>query len=67
KSLSKFYELQDFYANFYIVADKHRKAEFDDKLQVSMFQSIAKRVRFLDYQRIVGMFETLKQIDVLNW
>ena len=47
-SLSKFYELQDFYAGFYIVADQHRREEFEDKLQVSMFQSIEKRVRFLD-------------------
>lgn len=66
-SLSKFYELQDFYANFYIVADQHRKEEFEDKLQVSMFQSIEKRVRFLDYQRVVGLFENLKQINTLNW
>lgn len=66
-SLPKFYELQDFYANFYIVADQHRKEEFEDKLQVSMFQSIEKRVRFLDYQRVVGLFENLKQINTLNW
>ncbi len=66
-SLSKFYELQDFYAGFYIVADKHRKQEFDDKLHVSMFQSIEKRVRFLEYQRVVGIFENLKQINELKW
>ena len=66
-SLSKFYELQDFHAGFYIVADKHRKEEFDDKLNVSMFQSIARRVRFLEYQRVVGMFENLKQINDLKW
>lgn len=66
-SLSKFYELQDFYAGFYIVADQYRKEEFEDKLQVSMFQSIEKRVRFLDYQRVVVMFENLKQINTLNW
>lgn len=66
-SLSKFYELQDFYAGFYIVADQHRKEEFEDKLHVSIFQSIEKRVRFLDYQRVVGMFENLKQINTLNW
>lgn len=66
-SLSKFYELQDFYANFYIVADQHRKEEFEDKLQVSMFQSIGKRVRFLDYQRVVGLYENLKQVNSLIW
>ena len=36
-SLSKFYELQDFHASFFIVADKQREAEFEDKLHVSMF------------------------------
>lgn len=66
-SLAKFYELQDFYASFYIVADQHRKKEFEDKLQVSMFQSIEKRVRFLDYQRVVGLYENLKQVNSLNW
>ena len=66
-SLSKFYELQDFHANFYIVADKQRKNEFDDKLHVSLFQSIEKRVRFLDYQRVVNMYKSLKTIDSLIW
>ena len=33
-SLSKFYELQDFHAGFYIVADACRKKEFEDKLNV---------------------------------
>lgn len=66
-SLSKFYELQDFYAGFYIVADKHRKDEYEDKLHVSMFQSIEKRVLFLEYQRVVGMYENLKQISNIEW
>ncbi len=66
-SLSKFYELQDFYADFYIVADKHRKYEFEDKLHVSMFQSIEKRVNFLDYQRVVIMYENMKIVNMVNW
>lgn len=36
-SLFKFYELQDFFAKFYIVADVCRKEEFKDKINVSMF------------------------------
>jgi hypothetical protein len=39
-SLSKFYELQDFYAGFFIVADQRRKKEFEDKLNASIFNSI---------------------------
>ena len=46
-SLCKFYELQDFNSGFYIVADTFRKKEFEDKLHVSMFDCIAKRVKFL--------------------
>lgn len=66
-SLSKFYELQDFHAGFYIVADKQRENEFKDKLHVSMFQPIEKRVEFLDYERIVKRFEGLKQVSALKW
>lgn len=66
-SLTKFYELQDFFAGFFIVADKQRKEEFEDKLHVSIFNSIAGRVRFLDYQRVVAMYENLKQQHTLMW
>lgn len=66
-SLSKFYELQDFYAQFFIVADKQRQSEFEDKLHVSMFYPIEKRVVFLDYERIVRRFEGLKQLNATSW
>ena len=66
-SLSKFYELQDFHAQFFIVADKQRKSEFEDKLHVSMFHSIEKRVDFLDYERVVRRFEGLKQLNAISW
>lgn len=56
-SLSKFYELQDFNAGFYIVAEDSRKKEYEDKLHVSMFQAIENRVKFLDYGRVVSMYE----------
>ena len=46
-SLSKFYELQDFQAGFYIVANISRKKEFEDKLHVSIFSPIENRVKFL--------------------
>ena len=66
-SLSKFYELQDFYAGFFIVADIGRKKEFEDKLNVSMFNSIEKRVKFLDYKRVVEMYEGLTKVNNSNW
>jgi hypothetical protein len=66
-SLSKFYELQDFHAGFYIVADTSRKKEFEDKLHVSMFTAIENRVRFLNYMQVVNMYEGLKKVDVNFW
>ena len=65
-SLSKFYELQDFFAGFYIVADSSRKVEYEDKLHVSMFKAIEKRVKFLDYNRVVEMYEVLKIVSKSN-
>ena len=66
-SLSKFYELQDFYANFYIVANAHRKQEFEDKLNVSIYSPIAKRVKFLDYERVSSMYEGILKVKKFNW
>jgi len=66
-SLSKFYELQDFSAGFYIVADKSRKKEFEDKLHVSMYGPIEKRVSFLEYDKVVMMYEGLKTANKAIW
>lgn len=66
-SLSKFYELQDFYAGFFIVADKSRRKEYDDKLNVSMFSSIEKRVKFLEYTKVVEMYEGLTKVSNAMW
>lgn len=66
-SLSKFYELQDFNAGFYIVADESRQLEFEDKLHVSMFNPIEKRVKFLTYERIVKMHAGLSKVEESIW
>ena len=66
-SLSKFYELQDFHAGFYIVADSSRRKEYEDKLNVSMFEPICKRVSFLDYNRVATMYEGLKNVSNVAW
>lgn len=66
-SLSKFYELQDFFANFSIVADVCRKNEFYDKIGVSMFDNIRSRVQFLDYGRVVAMHAGLKSVCENDW
>ena len=66
-SLSKFYELQDFFAKFYIVADICRIEEFKDKINVSMFNSIKSRVQFLDYERVATMYTSLKSVNKNSW
>ena len=66
-SLSKFYELQDFHAGFFIVADASRKKEYEDKLHVSMFSAIENRVRFLNYKQVVDLYEGLKKVDGSLW
>ena len=66
-SLSKFYELQDFFSKFYIVADVCRKEEFKDKINVSMFNPIKSRVHFLDYGQVVSMHTGLKNVNMINW
>ena len=66
-SLSKFYELQDFHAGFFIVADASRKKEYEDKLHVSMFSPIEKRVKFLNYTQVVDLYEGLKRVEGSLW
>lgn len=66
-SLSKFYELQDFFADFYIVASESRQREFKDKLHVSMFEPIHDRVRFLDYEQVTRMHTGLREIENCRW
>ena len=51
-SLLKFVELQDYNANFFIVADKVRKAEYAGKLALIAFVPIKSRVQFIDYDKL---------------
>lgn len=55
RSLLKFVELQDFKASFYIVADQHRKREFESKLSLAAFQPIFKHVKFLNYNDVAKL------------
>lgn len=66
-SLSKFFELQDFYSKFYIVADSCRKEEFLDKLSVSMFAPIHDRVSFLSYDKVSAMHSSLSVVKNIKW
>lgn len=66
-SLSKFYELQDLFAKFFIVADVCRKKEFEDKLNVSMFSPLQKRVEFLEYGKVTTRYEGLTKVHSAMW
>lgn len=56
-SLSKFYELQDFRADFSIIADESRRAQFNDIISASMYNPIRDLVRFVSYEKLVKQYE----------
>lgn len=51
-SLMKFYELQDLYAVFYIVADEYRHKKYDEIINRSIFKPIKDRIRFKNYESL---------------
>lgn len=62
-----YYELQDFFAKFFIVADSQRKEEFHDKLHYSIFNGIRNRVKFITYEQVINRHANLKQLQSLLW
>lgn len=66
-SLMKFYELQDFYSRFYIVASEARKNEFNDKIEASIFSTIKKRVLFLDYEKVARLHMGMQHVSATAW
>lgn len=62
RSLLKFVELRDFRVNFYIVADIHRKAEYEDKLSLSAFTPIKKYVKFLNYDDVANLHSKMSEV-----
>ncbi|MCF0124674.1 MAG: hypothetical protein HUJ68_02770 [Clostridia bacterium] len=67
-SLNKFFELQDFRAGFYIVADNKRKKEFEDKISQSIYLPIKPLVKFIDYESLsnqhTAMSDLLKKSSI---
>lgn len=66
-SLSKFYELQDFFSKFFIVANGHRENEFKDKITASIFSDIVDRVKFITYDKVASLHSNLTQQEDLIW
>lgn len=63
-SLSKFYELQDFRADFSIIADEHKREQFKDIISASMYNPIRPFVRFVSYDSLVQQYA--KEQIILN-
>ena len=67
-SLTKYNDLQDFFVNMYIVADKKRHADYESKIARSSFEGVKSRVNFLDYASLVKQYEhaiSYGKIDVI--
>jgi len=56
-ALLKFFDLQDFNSRMIIVADEHRRREFDSKMKMKAFDEISSRVKFLGYVSLVRQYE----------
>ncbi|WP_026661392.1 hypothetical protein [Butyrivibrio proteoclasticus] len=63
-SLDKFYELQDFRAKFYIVADESRHEQFNDYISRTLYKEIKPFVRFYNYENLVQLYD--KQCALLE-
>lgn len=55
-SLDKFYELQDFRADFYIIADESRRNQFDRLLERNIYSSICNYVKFFNYENLINQY-----------
>lgn len=56
-SLNKFYELQDYRANFYIVAPPERERQFNEVISLSIYSKIKNIVRFVSYDSLIKQYE----------
>lgn len=65
-SLLKFNDLRDFYTQFYIVADKHRKNEFEIKINYSSFKEIKERVKFINYQFVSNLHTKMSELKAIG-
>jgi hypothetical protein len=55
-SLLKYVDLKYFYVYMFIVADEKRELEFIKKMSNSAFSSIKKRVEFVSYKKLIGLY-----------
>ena len=65
-SLLKFVELQDFYTNFFIVANSIRKYDYETKLSYAAFTTIRNRSKFMSYDQLSEWHTKTSQIANLE-
>jgi hypothetical protein len=65
-SLLKYFELQDFNAEFRVVADRVRLREYESRLAYSAFHPIARRVKFLSYETVSEMHTKSVEMSIVN-
>jgi hypothetical protein len=54
-SLLKYFDLQDFYSKFYIIADEARRRKYDEIVSRKIFSDIKPRISFISYDKIVSI------------
>lgn len=65
-SLVKFFELQDYFSKFYIIADECRHNQFDDILARSIFANLNGRVSFTSYETISNQHTQMYKLSKIN-
>lgn len=65
-ALSKFVQLQDFAARFFVVADGLRKREFIDKIALTAFSDVQNRVLFESYEHVADLHAKLTELALLE-
>jgi hypothetical protein len=65
-SLRKFGELQDFYAEFVIVAPEARRAEFEHKRVSTSYRDVKNRVKFWGYEYVSKVHSNLAELAALD-
>ncbi|HPP57488.1 MAG TPA: hypothetical protein PK054_13015 [Anaerohalosphaeraceae bacterium] len=66
-SLIKYVELADFRTEMTIVADVHRKREFEEVLHSRAFEPIARYVRFWSYQDLSASYEKQSALSAFDF
>lgn len=65
-SMHKFLDLQDYYANFIIAADRSRKDQFEKRLNQSGFKPIRDRVEFFNFDEVSELHAATEKADGLT-